>query len=123
MSDTETEPTAEVRALGLLELPALDGLTESQVRGFTCAFDGTERPLLKEEAVALGPRRKGRLDGAFDWHPRGCKGHVSNAALDALFEHIKDGCEECVPEEKPVRGAACDVAIVLRRLALRRGLL
>ncbi|MGW0372569.1 hypothetical protein ACWDZW_27505 [Streptomyces coeruleorubidus] len=126
MSSTETETTPEAQALTLLELPSLDGLTEEQVRGFTCIWDSDEKPLAEEAAVALGPRRKGRLDGEYDWHPRGCPEHVAHAAYEALFVHCMGDCEPCSGEEAAVvdgvvQEVRCEIAVTLRRLALRKG--
>jgi hypothetical protein len=126
MISKQTEFTPMELALGLLELPSLDGLTEEQVRGFTCVWDSSEKPLAEEAAVALGPRRKGRLDGEYDWHPRGCPEHVAHAAYEALFRHCMEDCEACGrPEEKTEDGVAqetsCEVGVALRRLVIRRG--
>jgi hypothetical protein len=126
MSSTPTETTPVEKALALLELPSLDGLTEEQVRGFTCIWDGSEKPLAEEAAVALGPRRKGRLDGEYDWHPRGCPEHVAHAAYEALFVHCMGDCEPCSRtdeeiEQQPEQESACEIGVALRRLVIRKG--
>jgi len=124
MSSTQTETTPAELALGLLELPSLDGLTEEQVRGFTCMWDSGEKPLSEETAVALGARRKRRLDGEYELHPRGCPEHVSHAAMEALFTHCMQDCEVCGRTEKTVvngvmQEPSCEIGVALRRLALR----
>ncbi|GGS47620.1 hypothetical protein [Streptomyces violaceus] len=119
MSSTQTEFTPVELALGLLEFPSLDGLTEEQVRGFTCIWDGDEKPLAEETAVALGERHKA--------HPRGCPEHVSHAAMEALFAHCMKDCEVCGRTEETIKDGAvqepsCEIGVTLRRLVLRRGL-
>jgi hypothetical protein len=126
MSAKQTEFTPMELALGLLELPSLGGLTEEQVRGFTCVWDSSEKPLVEEAVVALGARRKKRLDGEYEVHPRGCPEHVAHAAYEALFRHCMEDCEACGrPEEKAEDGVAqessCEVGVALRRLVIRRG--
>ncbi|MEU0222020.1 hypothetical protein ABZ281_46575 [Streptomyces sp. NPDC006265] len=126
MSSTQTEFTPVELALGLLELPSLDGLTEEQVRGFTCIWDSGEKPLAEEAAVTLGPRRKKRLDGEYEVHPRGCPEHVAHAAYEALFVHCMGDCERCSGEKVAVvdgvvQEVRCEIAVTLRRLALRKG--
>ncbi|MGW0865727.1 hypothetical protein [Streptomyces sp. NPDC002611] len=118
MSSTQTEFTPEELALALLEIPSLDGLTEQQVRGFTCIWDSDEKPLTEETAVALGERGKG--------HPRGCPEHVSNAAMGALFTHCMGDCEPCSQTNRDVvdgavQETACEIGVALRRLVLRKG--
>lgn len=89
--DTSQNPhTGE--ALALLPLPTLDGLTEAQVRGRACVWNGVV--LTAETAVDLGPRRKKHLGNDYDWYPRGCKSCTGGAALRALHEHAPT-CAEC----------------------------
>jgi len=95
-------------ALALLALPALDGLSESQVRGKACVWCGVI--LTAETAVDLGPRRKGRLDGAYNWFPRGCKTSTGMAAFRALHQHAPT-CEQCVDD-----GEQCETGRALWRL-------
>ncbi|MEU6913564.1 hypothetical protein [Streptomyces olindensis] len=118
MSSKQTEFTPVELALGLLEVPSLDGLTEDQARGFTCVWDSEEEPLTEETAVALGERDKR--------HPRGCPKHVASAAYEALFMHCLGDCEVCSKEEQTVvdgvvQDTRCEIAVALRRLVLRKG--
>ncbi|MFF5984995.1 hypothetical protein ACFY78_39810 [Streptomyces olindensis] len=118
MSDKQTEVTPVELALGLLELPSPDHLTEEQVRGVTCLWDSEEEPLTEEAAVALGERSKG--------HPRGCPKHVAGAAYEALFMHCLGDCEVCSKDEQTVvdgvvQETPCEIAVTLRRLVLRKG--
>lgn len=126
MSTKQTEFTPEELALGLLEVPSLDDLTEEQVRGFTCIWDGDEKPLSEEDAVPLGARRKKRLDGEYDVHPRGCPEHVAREAYEALFRHCMEDCGACgqageTTKDGAVRENSCEVGIALRRLVIRKG--
>ena len=123
MSKTDTARVATDQALRLLELPPLEGLTESQARGFTCVWDGGEEPLTAATAVDLGPRRVKRLDGHFDWHPRSCPGHVGQAALLALAVHCMGGCVECGSrdQEGVAIPGACDTGLSLLLLHMRKG--
>lgn len=126
MSSAETGNAPVARAITLLELPKFDDLTESQTRGFTCVWDSGEEPLAEEDSVDLGPRRTGRLDGEYGWHPRGCPQHVAGAAYEALFIHCLGPCEACGPTEETVvdgvaSGRRCEIADSLRRLVLRKG--
>ncbi|MFD7402533.1 hypothetical protein ACFV7R_07630 [Streptomyces sp. NPDC059866] len=113
MSGTAQEVSAQ--ALALLVLPSLDKLSEQQVRGSACVWDGV--PFTTGIAVDLGPRRKKRLDGHYDWFPRGCPRCVGEKALLALFEHA--------PKYEPCRhhddGNPCPTGRALLRLTLRRG--
>ncbi|MFI8832700.1 hypothetical protein ACIGPN_16880 [Streptomyces afghaniensis] len=122
MSSTETETTPEAQVLALLELPSIGDLTEDQVRGFTCVWDGSEAPLTDEAAVDLGPRRMRRLDGEYEWHPRGCRQHVEEAAFLKLFDHCQEECEPCGRRcENGVNlDSHCDTGRALTRLSLRR---
>lgn len=94
--------------LALLALPALDGLSEQQVRGQACVWDGVI--LSAETAVDLGPRRKRRLDGEYDWFPRGCKACTGTEAYRALLDHASS-CEQCI-----VEASRCEVGRDLWRL-------
>lgn len=99
------------QVLAAIALPTLDGLTEAQVRGTTCVWDGIA--LTPETAVDLGPRRKRWLDGEYDWFPRGCRRCVGDKAYIALFTHAHE-CAECLA------GPDCPFAVEVRRL-LREG--
>jgi hypothetical protein len=100
------------QALALLTLPAVDKISEAQVRGKSCVWcAGT---LTTATAVNLGPRRKAVLDSSYDWFPRGCKECTAPSALAALHEHAPR-CEPCTDDP-----ACCEIGRVLRRLSLRR---
>ncbi|MET9965653.1 hypothetical protein ABZZ80_06930 [Streptomyces sp. NPDC006356] len=123
MTITQPETPPAAQALALLALPSLDQLTEDQVRGRTCVWDSTEAPLTDEAAIDLGPRSMRRLDGHYDWHPRGCRKHVSQEALLALFLHCMEHCKECGARDAD--GAAlegsCAVGDALLRIHMRKG--
>jgi hypothetical protein len=126
VSSAHTGTTPVEQALAILAFPSIDGLTEDQVRGFTCVWDSSEKPLTKDAAVDLGPRRIKRLDGECDWHPRGCPEHVARAAYEKLFGHCMEDCEQCGRTEETVvdgvvQEASCEVGVALRRLVIRRG--
>ena len=109
--DTPTAEDARRQVLAAIVLPSLTGLTEAQVRGTTCVWDGIA--LTAETAVDLGPVRKKRLDGSFDWFPRGCRRCVADKAYSALFLHSR-ACDACW------RGPECPFAIAANRL-IREG--
>jgi hypothetical protein len=127
MSSTQTDTTPTARAVGLLELPGIANLTADQFRGIVCVWDGSEGPLTEDTAVALGPRRKKRLDGEYEWHPRGCLKHAAAAAMEALFTHCVTDCEQCGRTtgkqvgEGVAQETSCEVGIALRRLVFQRG--
>ncbi|MFD5491661.1 hypothetical protein ACFWH4_01635 [Streptomyces sp. NPDC127091] len=103
--------TAREQVLAALTLPALDDLTEAQVRGATCVWDGI--PLTLTTAVNLGPRKKKRPGGTYDWFPRSCKRCAGEKAYIALFIHGRD-CADCW------KGPDCPFAVAVRQL-LREG--
>jgi hypothetical protein len=107
-----SDSTTLDEALALLELPALDGLSEPQVRGQSCVWCAIV--LTPETAVDLGPRRKKHLGAAYDWFPRGCRKHVGLAAEHALQGHAPF-CEPCTENV-----ADCETGLVLLRL-IREG--
>ncbi|HEY6116987.1 MAG TPA: hypothetical protein VI172_13615 [Candidatus Dormibacteraeota bacterium] len=90
-------------ALALLPLPSLDELTEAQVRGTACVWDGA--PLLRVAAVNLGPRPKKRLGQEYQWFPQSCPGCVRKAAIQAVREHRGD-CEQCTDDTTVCRTRA-----------------
>jgi len=104
---TSGMPTHE--ALALLPLPSLDGLTEQQVRGTACVWDGV--PLLGTAAVNLGPRPKKRLGQTYQWFPQGCTRCVREAAIRVVRVH-KGACEQCTDN-----ASVCDVRAALEHLA------
>lgn len=123
MTTTPTEAVPAVQALALLALPGIGELTERQVRGATCVWDATEEPLTDEAAVDLGPRRAKRLDGHYDWHPRGCPRHVGQAALLALANHCMSGCPTCSrrDENRVAIPGVCDTGLALLLAHMRKG--
>ena len=96
-------------ALELLELPALDTVTDGQSRGADCVWC-THGPLTTETAVALGERKSHGVTR----FPRACRPCVANHAHEAVFKHAPT-CEQCVDE-----AAVCEVGRVLYRL-IREG--
>jgi hypothetical protein len=96
-------------ALALLPLPSLDGLTEPQVRGTACVWDGV--PLLRVAAVNLGPRPKKRLGQPWQWFPQACPRCVREAAIRALREH-HGMCEQCTDD-----ATICRIRRALEQLA------
>ncbi|GAB2732891.1 hypothetical protein [Streptomyces bullii] len=98
--------------LQALQLPSLDGLTEDQVRGAACVWCNVPLPV---DAVDLGPQRKKRLDGEYNWFPRGCPKCVGEQAFIALFDHAQTGvCVTCESRSD------CPFAVEVRRL-MREG--
>lgn len=107
--DTTTMLDARQQVLAALELPALDGLTEAQVRGAVCVWDAV--PLDNATAVNLGPRTKKRLDGSFDWYPRGCCRCVAEKVWVWFFDHAHE-CPRC--QKDPSCPLASEVNRIMR---------
>lgn len=103
-----SEDTHTREALALLPLPALDGLTEAQVRGRDCVWCGIV--LTAETAIDCGPRRKKHLGTAYDWFPRSCTSCTGGAALRALHDHAP-ACKECC-----AYAGGCDTGRILLSL-------
>ncbi|WP_409471098.1 hypothetical protein [Streptomyces sp. HC307] len=110
-----TTSTPAASALAEPPLPSLNGLSEQQIRGTTCVWDGIA--LTPETAVDLGPRKTRRLDGECQWFPRACRTCVGQQAMRVLFDHT-EGCEQCRRTEKD---SACDTGRALLRLSIRKG--
>ncbi|MDH6629039.1 hypothetical protein M2271_006874 [Streptomyces sp. LBL] len=92
----------------LLPLPALDGLSQEQVRGAACVWCGVR--LVTTTAIDLGERCHKRLDGAYSTFPRACRGCAGEAAVRALRDHAGQ-CEQCTD------GASlCETRTALERL-------
>jgi hypothetical protein len=87
--------TAMVHPLAALPLPAYNGLSEQQVRGFTCVWDGVA--LSPGTAVDLGPRTFKRLGEPVQWFPRACRRCALAQAMQALVKHGQS-CEQCVDD-------------------------
>jgi len=102
---TSTTQDARQQALTTLELPDINGLSEAQVRGVTCVWDGIA--LTPETAVDLGPRPR---DGGPDWFPRGCKRCTGEAAHRLLLAHaprcdVYPSCPTAVAAQRLMREA------------------
>ncbi|MFI9600310.1 hypothetical protein ACIHCX_10595 [Streptomyces sp. NPDC052043] len=100
------------KATALIPLPNPADLTEQQVRGITCVWDGVA--LTPETAIDLGPRRRRHEDPASQWFPRGCRRCTGERAYVAMFTHTSlcaDGCR--------TDAAGCEIGSALRRLAIR----
>lgn len=108
VNTTATADETRRQVLTALPLPALDGLTEQQVRGLVCVWDAV--PLTPDIAVDLGPRKKKRLGVTYDWFPRGCRRCVAAHAYRALLEHVGP-CRDCGPDK------ACAQALALSALS------
>jgi len=98
--------------MSILEVPGFDSLTEDQVRGLACVWDGT--PLKDATAVDVGPRTAARLDGELHWYPRACPVCATTRPLAALYDHVED-CGECGEAE----GSLCVTGRMLYRLSIR----
>ncbi|MCW7945149.1 hypothetical protein AAW14_24835 [Streptomyces hygroscopicus] len=96
-------------AIDLLVLPDLATLSEEQVRGITCVWDGVA--LRAGAAVDLGPRTAGRAGADVQWFPRGCRHCAGQRAYHALFDHASE-CEHCLKQP-----TGCAIGDELRRLA------
>lgn len=108
MGSEHASTTPTIDRLAILTLPSLNGLSEQQLRGVTCVWDGIA--LSPETAVNLGPRRKHRPGGHFDWYPRACRHCIYTAAYRDLHAHVPS-CPRC-PHEDP----GCATAVGLLRL-------
>ena len=82
-------------ALALLTLPDLDTLSEQQVRGVACVWDGIV--LAPQTSVDLGRREASRAGQDVPWFPRACRRCVHLAAQLQLASH-RACCEQCVDE-------------------------
>ena|SRR5690606_159866 len=110
---TATQDNARQQVIKALELPALDGLTEAQVRGHVCVWDGI--PLTNTTAVNLGPRTKRRPGGTYSWYPRACTRCTGHAAYRLLHTHAPT-CDRCKTDP------TCPVAVAAQRLIREGGL-
>lgn len=81
--------------LSLILLPALDGLSQEQVRGAECIWCTVG--LDTATAVDLGERRHKRLDGHYSTFPRSCRRCAGEAAVRALRDHAGQ-CEQCTDD-------------------------
>jgi hypothetical protein len=108
---SETASTL-TEVLALLDLPPINSLSQDQVRGYTCVWDGIA--LTPSTAVDLGPRKFKRVGEPVSWFPRGCRSCTGTAAYRALLDH-GPLCEQCVDNADH-----CQVGRGLRRL-IREG--
>jgi hypothetical protein len=95
--------------LSLLTLPALDGLSQEQVRGAACIW--CRVCLDTATAVDLGERRHKRLDGNYSTFPRACRPCGAKAARATITDHA-GRCEQCTDD-----ASACETRAELERLA------
>lgn len=91
-----------------LELPALGTLTDQQVRGQVCVWDGA--PLTVASAMDLGEQTASRAGQRVRWFPRACRPCLGLRAYQALLDHGST-CEQCVDD-----GSRCDTGVGLSRL-------
>lgn len=96
-------------ALDALALPPLAGLSEHQVRGMACVWDGIA--LTPATAVDLGMHSANRAGEPVSWYPRACRGCTSRAAYRALLDHTQD-CRTCKDSAE-----GCDQGHALQQLA------
>lgn len=78
--------------LDLLAIPGIAGLSEHQVRGMACVWDGIA--LTPATAVDLGVHSASRAGEPVSWYPRACRSCTSRAAYRALLDHAH-GCRTC----------------------------
>lgn len=98
--------TADLKVL--LPLPDWVDLSEQQVRGKTCVWDGAL--LDSGTAVDLGSRRLTLSDGHITMFPRACRRCVAERALRTLHDHATS-CEQCVDD-----ASNCDTGKALWRV-------
>ncbi|QTD96217.1 hypothetical protein [Streptomyces cyanogenus] len=87
--------TTATQPLAVLSLPEFHTLSQDQVRGITCVYDGAA--LSSKTAVDLGERRLRRVGGRVSWFPRACRRCALEQAMSALVTHSQS-CEECVDD-------------------------
>ncbi|MGV9755448.1 hypothetical protein ACWDUC_06370 [Streptomyces tricolor] len=87
--------TAVTAALDLLPLPEFHTLSQDQVRGATCVWDGVG--LSSATAIDLGERKLKRVGGRVSWFPRACRRCALEQAMNTLVAHSQT-CEQCVDD-------------------------
>lgn len=102
--------TNQASVLGLLAIPGIAGLSEHQVRGMACVWDGIT--LTSATAVDLGTQSASRAGEPVSWYPRACRGCVALQAHRALLTHATT-CTVCAREET---AGACEIGRGLYRL-------
>ena len=105
---SETASTSTEAALALLDLPALDDLTQEKVRGAACIWCSVI--LTAETAVNLGERKHKRPGGCFYTFPRSCRPCARKAFDDALKAHA-GCCMLCA-----IDANLCETATAIRQL-------
>jgi hypothetical protein len=93
MSPSETASPST--SLAYIPIPEFDTLTQQQVRGADCVFDGVV--LTAETAVDLGERRFRRLGENVAWFPRACRQCAMVQSMAALQDH-SGSCEQCTDD-------------------------
>ena len=101
--------TSQASVLDLLTIPGIAGLSEHQVRGMACVWDGIT--LTSATAVDLGVHSASRAGESVSWYPRGCRSCTSRAAYRALLDHTQD-CRTCKDSAE-----GCDQGHALQQLA------
>lgn len=81
-------------AVALLALPPIRTLTEDQVRGKTCVWDGIL--LARGAAVDLGTRTTMRAGAQVRWFPRACQ-RCAHEKLRRLRDLHTRTCATCSP--------------------------
>jgi hypothetical protein len=102
--------TSQASVLGLLAIPGIAGLSEHQVRGMACVWDGIT--LTSATAVDLGVHSASRAGEPVSWYPRACRGCVALQAHRALLTHATT-CTECASAET---AGSCELGRGLYRL-------
>jgi hypothetical protein len=101
---------AEASVLDLLAIPSIAGLSEHQVRGMACVWDGIT--LTSATAVDLGVQSASRAGEPVSWYPRACRGCVALQAHRGLLTHGAT-CTMCAAE---ATAPACEIGRGLYRL-------
>jgi hypothetical protein len=108
MGTDQSASTTTFDTLALLALPDFNTLSEQQVRGIACVWDGIV--LTAATAVDLGPREVKRLDEKRLWYPRACHRCTHEAAYKVLIGHASS-CEQCIEDS-----SQCETGRALLRL-------
>lgn len=96
--------------LDVLVLPSAASLSEQQVRGVSCVWDGIV--LTPKTAVGLGEQTTYRLGEPVSWYPRACRRCIAERAHRGLFAHGST-CGLCASGET---AASCTTGRGLYRL-------
>ncbi|MFG2638557.1 hypothetical protein ACGFX8_33015 [Streptomyces sp. NPDC048362] len=102
-----SETEAPANALAALPLPEVNSLSQGQVRGIACVWDGV--PLRTATAVDLGERRVRWSGTRTSWFPRACRPCAERQALAAVLEHGQV-CEQCTDDH-----TRCETGLTLVR--------